>query len=137
MRISDWSSDVCSSDLAKENASLESIQHKFGTDEDWTGGLLREAGGNFDGISEHWYDRAQQLPDAPPAAELPELARAPPNQVRVQAEEWRIPPQDLPNTKANGLLLAIKESAYTSAPPTHKHTPTYFMEPPASLATTT
>src|SRR3546814_2351349 len=36
---------------AKENASLESIQHKFGTDEDWTGGLLREAWGNFDGIS--------------------------------------------------------------------------------------
>src|SRR3546814_3009561 len=55
---------------AKENASLESIQHKFGTDEDWTGGLLREAWGNFDGISEHWYDRAEQRPDAPPAAAL-------------------------------------------------------------------
>src|SRR3546814_2516614 len=62
---------------AKENASLESIQHKFGTDEDWTGGLLREAWGNFDGISEHWYDRAEQRPDAPPAAELLEFARAP------------------------------------------------------------
>src|SRR3546814_12552803 len=85
---------------AKENASLESIQHKFGTDEDWTGGLLREAWGNFDGISEHWYDRAEQRPDAPPAAELLEFARAPSNQVRMKAEEWRIY-QDRKSTRLN------------------------------------
>src|SRR3546814_20216752 len=118
MRISDWSSDVCSSDLignepygwwqigrttldyfmlkhnrfaaamravdpsitligsgampdqlhpreAKENASLESIQHKFGTDEDWTGGMLRQAWGNFDGISESGYARSETTPHPP------------------------------------------------------------------------
>ena len=49
---------------AEENASLESIQPKFGTEEDWTGGLLAKAWENFDGLSEHWYDRAEKRPEA-------------------------------------------------------------------------
>jgi alpha-N-arabinofuranosidase len=38
---------------AKENASLQSIQPRFGTEQDWSGGLLAQAWGNFDGLSEH------------------------------------------------------------------------------------
>src|SRR3546814_9226579 len=101
---------------AKENASLESIQHKFGTDEDWTGGLLREAWGNFDDISEHWYDRAEQRPDAPPAAELLEFARAPSNQVRMKDEKWRIYHQRFQKMKDKGIFLSIDEYAYIGAP---------------------
>src|SRR3546814_7350547 len=100
---------------AKENASLESIQHKFGTDEDWTGWLLREAWGNFDGISEHWYDRAEQRPDAPPAAELLEFARAPSNHARMKAAEWRIYHPRLRKMKDKCYYLTIVQYAYKGA----------------------
>ena len=56
---------------AQENASLESIAPKFGTEQDWTGGLLAKAWGNFDGISEHWYDRPEKRPNAPADALQP------------------------------------------------------------------
>src|SRR3546814_1369969 len=102
MRISDWSSDVCSSDL-------------------------REAWGNFDGISEHWYDRAEQRPDAPPAAELLEFARAPSNQVRMKAEEWRIYHQRFPKMKDKGIFLSIDEYAYIGAPQNLKLSLAYSM----------
>ena len=112
---------------AKENASLASIQHKFGTEEDWTGGLLREAWGNFDGISEHWYDRAEQRPDAPPADELLEFARAPSNQVRMKAEEWRIYQQRFPKMKSANIFLSIDEYAYIGAKPSLKLSLAYAM----------
>ncbi|MET0308190.1 MAG: carbohydrate binding domain-containing protein [Sphingomonas sp.] len=97
---------------AKENASLESIQHKFGTEEDWTGGLFAKAWGNFDGVTEHWYDRAEKRPDAPADAELIEFARAPSNQVRMKAEEWKIYEQRFPAIKEKKIFLAIDEYAY-------------------------
>src|SRR3546814_11317966 len=75
---------------AKENASLESIQHKFGTDEDWTGGLLREAWGNFGGIREHWHDRAEQRPAEPQAADMIEFAHDTTQQGRVKGEAGEI-----------------------------------------------
>lgn len=97
---------------AKENASLESIQAKFGTESDWTGGLLAQAWGNFDGISEHWYDRAEKRPEAPMEAELIEFVRSPSNQVRMKAEEWGIYQQRFPLMKEKGIFLAIDEFAY-------------------------
>ncbi len=112
---------------AKENASLESIQHKFGTEQDWTGGLLEQAWGNFDGLSEHWYDRAEQRPDAPPAAELLEFARAPSNQVRMKAEEWAIYQQRFPKMKAADIFLSIDEYAYIGAPQNLKLSLAYSM----------
>jgi alpha-N-arabinofuranosidase len=100
---------------AKENASLESIQHKFGTEEDWTGGLLAQAWGNFDGISEHWYDRAEQRLDAPLAEEGLEFVRAPSNQVRMKADEWAIYQSRFPAMKDKGIFLSIDEYAYVGA----------------------
>jgi alpha-N-arabinofuranosidase len=96
----------------KENASLESIQHRFGTEEDWTGGLFAQAWGTFDGISEHWYDRAEQRPDAPPADELMEWVRSPSNQVRMKAEEWAIYRQRFPAMREQPIFLSIDEYAY-------------------------
>ncbi|WP_184003218.1 alpha-L-arabinofuranosidase C-terminal domain-containing protein [Stakelama sediminis] len=101
---------------AKENASLQSIQHKFGTDEDWTGGLLREAWGNFDGLSEHWYDHTEKRPDAPPAEALMEFVRSPSNQVRMKADEWKIYQQRFPKMKDKDIFLSIDEYAYIGAP---------------------
>jgi alpha-N-arabinofuranosidase len=97
---------------AKENASLAGIQHKFGTDEDWTGGLFTQAMGYFDGVSEHWYDRAEVRADAPPDEELIEFARSPSNQVRMKAEEWHIYEQRYPALKDRHIFLSIDEFAY-------------------------
>ena len=100
----------------KENASLESIQHKFGTEEDWTGGFFAEAMGSFDGISEHWYDRPEERPTAPPDAELIEYARAPSNHVRMKAEEWKIYQQRFPTIRDRKIFLSIDEYAYFGKP---------------------
>ena len=37
---------------------LKDIQAQFGSEADWTGGLLAHSWGNFDGLTEHWYARA-------------------------------------------------------------------------------
>ncbi|MFL6601855.1 MAG: alpha-N-arabinofuranosidase [Steroidobacteraceae bacterium] len=115
----------------KENASLESIQGKFGTENDWTGGLLAQAWGNFAGISEHWYDRAETRPTAPPEAELIEFVRSPSNQVRMKAEEWAIYQQRFPAIKDNHIFLSVDEFAYIGktfgAPPNLKQALAYSM----------
>lgn len=101
---------------ARENASLESIQSRFGTEADWTGGLLAQAFGTFDGVSEHWYDRVEKRPDAPAADELIEFVRSPSNQVRMKAEEWRIYEQRFPAIRERHVFLSIDEYAYIGAP---------------------
>jgi alpha-N-arabinofuranosidase len=108
---------------ARENPSLESIQPRFGTDRDWTGGLFSKAWGSFDGVSEHWYDRAEKRPDAPPADELMEWVRSPSNQVRMKAEEWAIYQQRFPAMRQAPVFLSIDEYAYIGTwgePPTLK-----------------
>ena len=96
----------------KENPSLASIQHKFGTEQDWTGGLFEKAWGNFSGVSEHWYDSAEKRPDAPPDLELIEYARSPSNQVRMKAEEWQVYRKRFPKIDADHIFLSIDEYAY-------------------------
>ncbi|MXP28218.1 alpha-N-arabinofuranosidase [Porphyrobacter algicida] len=97
---------------AKENPSLASIQHKFGTEQDWTGGLFEKAWGNFSGVSEHWYDRAEERPNAPPDLELIEYARSPSNQVRMKADEWQIYRERFPKIDTDHIFLSIDEYAY-------------------------
>ena len=101
---------------ARENATLESIQPRFGTEADWTGGLFAHAFGTFDGVSEHWYDRVEKRPDAPPADELIEFVRSPSNQVRMKAEEWRIYEQRFPAIRDRHVFLSIDEYAYIGSP---------------------
>ena len=112
---------------AKENASLESIQHKFGSEEDWTGGLFAKAWGDFAGVTEHWYDRAEERPNAPPDEELIEFARSPSNQVRMKADEWGIYEQRFPAIKTDKIFLAIDEYAYMARPATLKSSLAYSM----------
>jgi alpha-N-arabinofuranosidase len=112
---------------AKENPSLASIRHKFGTDEDWTGGLLKQAWGKFDGLSEHWYDRAEKRPDAPADEALMEFVRSPSNDVRIKADEWAIYQQRFPQMKAKHIFLSIDEYAYTGAKPDLKLALAYSM----------
>jgi alpha-N-arabinofuranosidase len=100
----------------KENVTLEGILPRFGTEQDWTGGLFAKAWGNFDGVSEHWYDRAEKRPDAPAAAELLEYVRSPSNQVRMKAEEWKIYEQRFPAIRDRKIFLSIDEYAYFGGP---------------------
>jgi alpha-N-arabinofuranosidase len=111
----------------QENPTLESIQHKFGTEEDWTGGLFAKAWGNFAGVTEHWYDRAEERPNAPPDEELIEFARSPSNHVRMEAEEWKIYEQRFPAIKTDKIFLAIDEYAYMARPATLKSSLAYSM----------
>lgn len=114
-----------------ENPALADILARFGTDQDWTGGLLEHAWGTFDGISEHWYDRAEERPGAPPDEELTEFARAPSNHVRMKADEWAVYQQRYPAMRERGVFLSIDEYAYFSgsfgAPPTLKQALAYCM----------
>ncbi|MCI4589508.1 alpha-N-arabinofuranosidase [Sphingobium sp. BYY-5] len=100
----------------KENPSLGSIQHKFGTEEDWTGGFFAKAMGTFDGITEHYYDRGEERPNAPADEELIEFARSPSNNVRMKAEEWNIYRQRFPAIReangGKGIFLSMDEYAY-------------------------
>lgn len=96
----------------KENASIESVTPKFGGEWDWTGGLLAKSWGNFDGISEHWYDQPEKRPDAPADAELIEYVRSPSNQVRMKAEQWKIYQTRFPAMKEKNIFLSIDEYAY-------------------------
>ena len=110
----------------QENVSLQDIQPRFGTDEDWTGAFFAQAMGSFDGISEHWYDRPEQRPDAPKDAELLEYARSPSNQVRMKAEVWHIYEQRFPGLRDKGIFLSIDEYAYFG-PATLKNALAYSM----------
>ena len=110
----------------QQNSSIESIQAKFGTEEDWTGGFFAKAWGNFDGITEHWYDRAEKRPDAPAADELIEFVRSPSNHVRMEAEEWAIYETKFPKIRAK-TFLSIDEYAYMAGPPTLKSSLAYAM----------
>lgn len=112
---------------AKENASLDSIQPRFGTEQDWTGGLIAGAWGTFDGISEHWYDRAEKRPEAPADEELIEFARSPSNQVRMKADEWSIYRQRFPAMRDKHIFLSMDEYAYIGAPPNLKLSLAYAM----------
>lgn len=105
------------------------LQPLFGTDVDWTGGLLAHCWGNFDGIAEHWYaqpgrhfdlDRARNLPvDAPTdnayvsVEQTPlEYARYAANVVRRKAEEWQGYQQRFPAMLDKKIFLSIDEYAY-------------------------
>jgi len=111
----------------KENASLDNIQAKFGTDLDWTGSLLSNSWGYFDGLTEHWYDKAEPRPDVPASDELLEFARQPSNQVRMKADEWAEYQDRFPAMKDKGTFLWIDEYAYTGAPANLKSALAYSM----------
>lgn len=111
----------------QQNSTLDSIQPKFGTEEDWTGGLFAKSWGNFEGITEHWYDRAEKRPEAPASDELMEFVRSPSNHVRMEAEEWAIYEKRFPQIRTAKTFLSIDEYAYMAGPPNLKSSLAYAM----------
>ena len=112
---------------------LDNLQAQFGSDADWTGGLLAHCWGFFDGLSEHWYARAgfrfdleQAKSDTPrpgietgyvPANEtVLEWMRHPSNRVREKAEGWQEYERRFPAMIEKKIFLAIDEYAYTGTP---------------------
>ncbi|MGA7341139.1 MAG: alpha-N-arabinofuranosidase [Terracidiphilus sp.] len=101
----------------------------FGTDIDWTGGLLAHSWGTFDGIAEHWYEgpgrhfdvnRAKALlPDAPADGAYVtynpttlEYARYAGDVIRRKAEEWEGYQKRFPAMIDKKIFLSIDEYAY-------------------------
>lgn len=111
----------------KENANLDSIQPKFGTELDWTGGMLAKDSDWIDSVTEHWYDTAEQRPGAPPDDELIEFARQPSNNVLMKAKEWDIYRAKYPAIDKKDMFLAIDEYAYFPASPSLKVSLAYSM----------
>lgn len=103
-------------ETVKQNLSPETAAQRYGTDEDWTGGLLAKAGGTFQGITEHWYDHEEKRPDASPAEELIESTRQPSNHVRMKAIEWQHYRQAFPIVDKDKIFLSIDEYAATGTP---------------------
>jgi len=100
----------------KQNLSPETAAERYGTDEDWTGGLFAKAGGTFQGITEHWYDHEEKRPGASAADELIESTRQPSNHVRMKAIEWQHYRQAFPIIDKNKIFLSIDEYAATGTP---------------------
>jgi alpha-N-arabinofuranosidase len=111
-------------------------QARFGTEADWTDGLLEKCWGNFDALSEHWYCRSGMRFDvsigdrgpfpkgttttlpgnygwARAQESLVDWARRPSNRVRLKADAWKEYQNRFPAMKDKKIFLAIDEWAYT------------------------
>ncbi len=108
---------------------MKDPQAQFGSEADWTGGLLAHCWGNFDGITEHWYSRAGKRFDYEHAKSLPadapieggyvnvdetvlEWVRHPANRVQKKAEEWQEYEKRFPAMVDKKIFLSIDEYAY-------------------------
>ncbi|MFL6416690.1 MAG: alpha-N-arabinofuranosidase [Bryobacteraceae bacterium] len=119
-------------------------QAQFGSEADWTGGLLAHSWGNFDGLTEHWYSRAGKRFDYEHAKSLPadapneagyvpveetllEWVRHPSNRVAKKAEEWREYEKRFPAMADKKIFLSIDEYSYSGAAPGLKSAMAYAM----------
>jgi alpha-L-arabinofuranosidase len=108
---------------------VDNIEPMFGSDTDWTGGLLEKSWGTFDGIAQHWYEgpgrhfdlaKAKALPpDAPEtAADMTyepttlEYARHAADVIRRHAEEWQGYQKRFPKMVDKKIFLSMDEYAY-------------------------
>ena len=123
---------------------LADPQARFGSEADWTGGLLAHCWGNFDGLTEHWYSRvgkrfdyehAKSLPaDAPIEAgyvsveeTLLEWVRHPADRVHKKAEEWHEYERRFPAIRDKKIFLSIDEYGYSGGPGSLKQALAYGM----------
>lgn len=135
-----------------DNALLTTgkVQAEYGTEADWTGGLLAKSLDHFDALSEHWYCRSGKrydldvgkkapFPSGSTTTEPPDYgyvpvkeplidwARRPSNRVRLKAEAWEEYLKRFPAMKDKKTFLAIDEWAYTGTRPTLKLALSYAM----------
>ena len=109
---------------------VDNLEPMFGTDIDWTGGILKNCWGTFDGIAEHWYESAGRHFDVQLAKKLPpdapddgawvtynpttlEFARYAGDIVRRKAEEWEGYQQRFPAMLQKKTFLSIDEYSYS------------------------
>jgi alpha-N-arabinofuranosidase len=108
---------------------VDNLDPMFGSDVDWTGGLLAKSWGTFDGIAQHWYEgagrhfdinKAKALsPDAPEDDAYVhydptnlEYARYAGDVIRRHAEEWEGYQKRFPQMVDKKIFLSIDEYAY-------------------------
>jgi alpha-N-arabinofuranosidase len=108
---------------------VDNLDPMFGSDTDWTGGLLAKSWGTFDGIAQHWYEGAGRHYDVNKAKALPpdapndgayvtydptplEYARYAGDVVRRHAEEWQGYQKRFPQMIDKKIFLSIDEYAY-------------------------
>jgi alpha-N-arabinofuranosidase len=106
--------------VPKINPTLADMRARFGTELDWTYGLFDQAAGTFAGVTEHFYDRAEERPDAPRDVELQEWVRSPANHVRAKADQWDMYRERFPWIDEKGVFLWLDEYAYTGGQPNLK-----------------
>ncbi|HLJ75893.1 MAG TPA: hypothetical protein VKT75_00695 [Acidobacteriaceae bacterium] len=114
---------------ANRSKYVDNMQPVFGTDVDWTGGILKNCWGTFDGIAEHWYEspgrhfdieKAKSLPPDVPSTEAwvkydpttLEFARYAGDVILRKAEEWEGYQQRFPEMLSKKTFLSIDEYAY-------------------------
>jgi alpha-N-arabinofuranosidase len=108
---------------------VDNLDPMFGSDSDWTGGLLAKSWGTFDGIAQHWYEGAGRHYDLDKAKALPadapndqafvkydpttlEYARYAGDVIRRHAEEWEGYQKRFPQMVNKKIFLSIDEYAY-------------------------
>jgi alpha-L-arabinofuranosidase len=118
-------------------------QAEYGTDGDWTGGLLDKSWGYFEGLSDHWYcysgkrfdwDAGKDNPflyDQNPFVAVDESlmdwARRPSNRVREKVEGWEEYKKRFPAMEEKKIFLAIDEWATSGMPPNLRLAVSYAM----------
>jgi alpha-N-arabinofuranosidase len=108
---------------------VDNLDPMFGTDIDWTGGLLSKSWGTFDGIAQHWYEGAGRhfdvnkakalAPDAPNTGAYVtynpttlEYAHYAGDVIRRHAEEWEGYQKRFPQMIDKKIFLSIDEYSY-------------------------
>jgi len=108
-------------------------QAEYGTDADWTGGLLAKSWGYFEGLSDHWYSYSgkrfdwnagkdnpflyKENPFTPVDESLIDGVRRPSNRVREKVEAWDEYKKRFPAIEDKKIFLAIDEWATSGTPP--------------------
>ena len=110
---------------------VDNIEPMFGSETDWTGGLLEKSWGTFDGIAQHWYEgpgrhfdiaKAKTLPPSAPDSAATvnydptplEYARHAGDVVRRHAEEWQGYQKRFPKMVDKKIFLSMDEYAYVN-----------------------
>jgi alpha-L-arabinofuranosidase len=108
---------------------VDNLAPMFGSDTDWTGGLLAKSWGTFDGIAQHWYEgpgrhfdltKAKALPPDVPSNDAYvtyeptplEYARYAGDVIRRHTEEWQGYQKRFPQMVDKKIFLSIDEYAY-------------------------
>jgi alpha-L-arabinofuranosidase len=117
--------------LTGENRAkyVDNLAPLFGTDIDWTGGILKNCWGTFSGIAQHWYEgagrnfdieKAKALPPDAPSSDADvtydpttlQFARHAGDVILRHAEEWEGYQKRFPQMIPSQTFMSLDEYAY-------------------------